>query len=78
MKKMMIITGLMLMMGMSLALNERKKMESASSTPVLNEINMNYLKPIIPLEATFEEIIDTKINIDSLIPKTPKEADFEK
>jgi hypothetical protein len=42
-----------------------------------SEINIELLKPSVPLEATFEDDQDSRLNIDLIKPITPREANFE-
>ena len=47
-----------------------------TSAPVTNESAMISLAPIMPAEATFEDINATTIDITNLAPSMPLEADF--
>jgi hypothetical protein len=61
---------LILQAGMILAGNDN------ISTPAMNESVVITLAPSVPMEATFEEIVATIIEVDAISPDIPIVADF--
>lgn len=76
MKKIMLFLMLVFVVNTTSAEGEIMKSPVKIET-TLNSITVTMLKPITPVEATFEETILDSINIYNLKPVTPKEATFE-
>lgn len=78
MKKIIVFLMLMFIGSITLADGDKStKSEVIITTTITKEINIDILKPIVPLEATFDEDSLDSINIYSLRPTTPKEATFD-
>jgi len=67
-----IIVFLMLLISTNVTLADENKLENKFEISISSIVNIENLKPVVPLEATFEET--DIIDIEKLKPTTPKDA----